>query len=40
MHIYIYIYMIREEYIRREDLWIIKLETLAPKGLNQGLNNV
>ena len=25
---------------RREDFWIIKLETLAPKGLNQELNNV
>ena len=25
---------------RREDFWIIKLETLAPKGLNQPLNNV
>ena len=25
---------------RPEDLWIIKLETLAPKGLNQELNNV
>ena len=25
---------------RREDIWIIKLETLAPKGLNQELNNV
>ena len=24
---------------RREDFWIIKLETLAPKGLNQELNN-
>ena len=24
----------------REDFWIIKLETLAPKGLNQELNNV
>ena len=22
-----------------EDFWIIKLETLAPKGLNQELNN-
>ena len=25
---------------RREDFWIIRLETLAPKGLNQELNNV
>ena len=25
---------------RREDFWIIKLETPAPKGLNQELNNV
>ena len=25
---------------RREDFWIIKLETLAPKRLNQQLNNV
>ena len=25
---------------RREDFWIIKLKTLAPKGLNQELNNV
>ena len=25
---------------RREDFWIIKVETLAPKGLNQELNNV
>ena len=25
---------------RREYFWIIKLETLAPKGLNQELNNV
>ena len=25
---------------RREDFWIIKLETLAPKGLNQKLNDV
>ena len=25
---------------RREDFWIIKLETLAPKELNQELNNV
>ena len=25
---------------RREDFWIIKLETLAPTGLNQELNNV
>ena len=25
---------------RREDFWIIKLETLAPKRLNQELNNV
>ena len=25
---------------RREDFWIIKLETLAPKGLNQEINNV
>ena len=25
---------------RREDFWIIKLETNAPKGLNQELNNV
>ena len=25
---------------RREDLWIPKLETLTPKGLNQALNNV
>ena len=25
---------------RREDFSIIKLETLAPKGLNQELNNV
>ena len=25
---------------RREAFWIIKLETLAPKGLNQELNNV
>ena len=25
---------------RREDFWIIKLETLAPKGVNQELNNV
>ena len=24
---------------RQEDFWIIKLETLAPKGLNQELNN-
>ena len=24
----------------REDFWIIKLETIAPKGLNQELNNV
>ena len=24
----------------REDFWIIKLETLTPKGLNQELNNV
>ena len=24
----------------QEDFWIIKLETLAPKGLNQELNNV
>ena len=24
---------------RREDFWIIKLETHAPKGLNQELNN-
>ena len=24
----------------REDFWIIKLEILAPKGLNQELNNV
>ena len=24
----------------REDFWIIKLETLPPKGLNQELNNV
>ena len=23
-----------------EDFWIIKLKTLAPKGLNQELNNV
>ena len=25
---------------RREDFWIINLKTLAPKGLNQELNNV
>ena len=25
---------------RREDVWIQKLETLAPKGLNQELDNV
>ena len=25
---------------RREDFWIIKLKTLAPKRLNQELNNV
>ena len=25
---------------RQEDFWTIKLETLAPKGLNQELNNV
>ena len=25
---------------RLEDFWIFKLETLAPKGLNQELNNV
>ena len=25
---------------RREDFWIIKLETFAPKGLNEELNNV
>ena len=25
---------------QREDFWIIKLETLAPIGLNQELNNV
>ena len=25
---------------RREDFWIQKLETVTPKGLNQGLNNV
>ena len=25
---------------RREDFWIIKLETLARKGLTQELNNV
>ena len=25
---------------RREDIWIIKVEKLAPKGLNQELNNV
>ena len=25
---------------RREDFWIIKLETLAPKELNEELNNV
>ena len=25
---------------RREDFWIIKLEKLAPKGLNQELNNI
>ena len=24
----------------QEDFWIIKLETLPPKGLNQELNNV
>ena len=24
---------------RREDFWIIKLESLAPKGQNQELNN-
>ena len=24
---------------RREDFWIIKLEKLVPKGLNQKLNN-
>ena len=26
--------------IKRRDFWIIKLETLVPKGLNQELNNV
>ena len=25
---------------RQEDFWVIKLETLASKGLNQELNNV
>ena len=25
---------------RREDFWIIKPETLSPKGLNQELNDV
>ena len=25
---------------RREDFWVIKIKTLAPKGLNQQLNNV
>ena len=25
---------------RREDFWILKLGTLKPKGLNQGLNNL
>ena len=25
---------------RREEFWIIKLETLAPTGLNQELNHV
>ena len=25
---------------RREDFWILKLDTLTPKGLNQELNNV
>ena len=25
---------------RREDFWILKLDTLTPEGLNQGLNNV
>ena len=25
---------------RQEDIWIIKVEKLAPKGLNQELNNV
>ena len=25
---------------RREDIWIIKLETLVPIGLNQELNNI
>ena len=25
---------------RREDFWILKLDTLSPKGLNQDLNNV
>ena len=25
---------------RRENFWIIKLEILAPKGLNQELNNI
>ena len=24
----------------REDFWILKLDTLSPKGLNQELNNV
>ena len=25
---------------RKEDFWILKLDTLTPKGLNQELNNV
>ena len=25
---------------RREDFWILKLDSLSPKGLNQELNNV
>ena len=25
---------------RREDFWILNLDTLTPKGLNQELNNV
>ena len=32
--------IIRPRLKRREDFWIIKLKTLAPKGLNQELNNV
>jgi len=31
---------IRATLKRREDFWILKLDTLTPKGLNQELNNI